>query len=963
MKKLSNRIYFSLLFVLPLLFYPVVYSSGWRSSSDVHAMLEFSASLLALTSGVMILIHFLTTGNRNFLIISCGLIIIGAEELLHGIFSLERIWFVILPTYKLAITTTWLGGNLLLIIAFLISAGAGETQIRASRRIFYSVLFNVMSFIAASLLVYLIFNAPFLPDFVKLASTQKKFSELILGVLFLTAFTIHFRIYREKISTSPIIKGLISFLVIRALVHFYFAGSRNFYDANWDVAHILSLLSYFFPILGVWAEMLKLHHYSQAKVTELALEREEHMRAIEALKESEEKLNHIFSNISDVIYSVNTISKEFNYLSPSFTRLTGYTTEDIKRLGGREKFIQKVVNVSTFEEWENFLQKLNNDHSQKDFSFETLWHCKDGTDKYLSDHWIPIFINGKLDSTYGILTDITRRKLSEQIVTNQNISLSSINRFAIGLSKLSFTDSLEDFIARQLKDISGARLVIFSVFDRANHYLLPKTIETEDEHSVEVNSLLAGFLNEPQSKISEGSYQDLASGTTRRTDNLTEASYGAITGTTGKKIQSLLDIQRFIVLVYVIHGNIFGTTILGMPPALQDPSDEILENFNHFTAAALQQKHSEKVIRESEEKFRTLFEKAKDGIILINLNRDYILINESFASIHGYTLEEIEKIKLENLNTPETNSKAAERIDKINKGDTSHFVVTHYHKLGNIITLDVAASIINLGDEKYIIAFHRDITDKLNAEDELKKKMAELTRLNEELEKFIYANQELKQFTYIASHQLQEPIRTVSNFSKIIEEDFSEALGGEGVKHLHIIRDASKRMARLIDLLLDYSQLGRNKTLDYTDCNKLVESVVSALDSVIDQSKAEIIINHLPYLHIYEVEFRQLFYNLLSNAIKFSKENTRPVITISSWRRNDSWLFAVADNGIGIDPVQFGKIFEIFQRLHQDENVYEGKGIGLAYCKKIVQIHHGEIWVESEVGKGSTFFFTIPVLN
>ncbi len=127
--------------------------------------------------------------------------------------------------------------------------------------------------------------------------------------------------------------------------------------------------------------------------------------------------------------------------------------------------------------------------------------------------------------------------------------------------------------------------------------------------------------------------------------------------------------------------------------------------------------------------------------------------------------------------------------------------MTHYHKLGNIITLDVAASIINLGDEKYIIAFHRDITDKLNAEDELKKKMDELTRMNEELEKYIYANQELKQFTYIASHQLQEPIRTVSNFSKIIEEDFSEALGGEGVKHLHIIRDASKRMAKLIDLL------------------------------------------------------------------------------------------------------------------------------------------------------------------
>jgi PAS domain S-box-containing protein len=963
MKKPGKYIYFAILFILPLLFYPAIYSSGWRSSSDVHAMLEFSSSLLALTAGIMVLIHFLTTGNRSFLIISCGLILIGAEELVHGIFALERIWFVILPAYNLAITTTWLGGNLLLLISFLISAAAGEKEIKASNRIMYSILFNLLSFIAATILVYFIFNSSFLPDFVKMGSTQKKITELLMGTMFIIAFFINFRIKREHISTSPIIKGLISFLLIRALVHIYIAGSRDFYDANWDVAHLLSLLSYFFPILGVWAEMLKLHHYSQLKLAELAREKEEHMRAIEALQKSEEKLNHLFSNISDVIYSVDVASQEFNYLSPSFTRLTGYTFEDIKKTGGRKKFVQKVVDASTFKEWEEFLLKLDKDQSQKDFNYETLWHCKDGTYKYLSDHWIPIFVNGKIDSTYGILTDVTQRKLSEQILTNQNISLSRINQVAIGFSKLSFNDSLEDFITKQAKEISGASLVIFSVFDSAKRRLLPVNIETDEEYSREINSILADYLNGTQIELSEAEYQNLLSGTTRRMDNLTDASCGGISDPAGKKIQTILDINRFIVLVYVIQGNIFGTTILGMTSGLHDPSNEILENFNHFTAAALQQRHSEKVTRESEEKFRTLFEKAKDGIILINLNRDYILINEAFAKIHGYSIPEIEEIKLENLNTPETNSKAEERIRRILHGDTSQFVVTHYHKLGKIITLDVASSIINLGDDKYIIAFHRDITDKLIAEDELKAKMAELTMLNAELEKYIYANQELKQFTYIASHQLQEPIRTVSNFSNIIEEDFSEALGYEGVKHLHIIRDASKRMAKLIDSLLDYSQLGRNKTMDYIDCNKLVETVISDLDSQIDESKAEIIVNHLPYLHIYQVEFRQLFYNLLSNAIKFRKENTRPEVIISSWKQDDSWLFAVADNGIGIDPEHFEKIFDIFQRLHIDENIYKGKGIGLAYCNKIIQIHNGEIWVESEPGKGSTFYFSIPVIN
>jgi light-regulated signal transduction histidine kinase (bacteriophytochrome) len=248
------------------------------------------------------------------------------------------------------------------------------------------------------------------------------------------------------------------------------------------------------------------------------------------------------------------------------------------------------------------------------------------------------------------------------------------------------------------------------------------------------------------------------------------------------------------------------------------------------------------------------------------------------------------------------------------------------------------------------------------AEVELKKKMVELLSVNKELEQFAHANAELEQFAFIASHNLQQPLRTISNYMQIFEEDYSDKIDDKAREYLLVINDAAKRMISQLDSLLDFSRLGRNLKLSKVDCNKIINNVLADLETMIVASDASIEVSNMPELNVYESEFSQLFQNLIVNAIKFQKPDSKPKIKISSEKSKTKWKFSINDNGIGISSRSFHKIFDIFQRLHKDAE-YEGHGIGLAFCKKIVELHKGNIWVESTVGQGTTFYFTIANLT
>ncbi len=230
--------------------------------------------------------------------------------------------------------------------------------------------------------------------------------------------------------------------------------------------------------------------------------------------------------------------------------------------------------------------------------------------------------------------------------------------------------------------------------------------------------------------------------------------------------------------------------------------------------------------------------------------------------------------------------------------------------------------------------------------------------LHRTAEELARSNKDLEQFAYVASHDLREPLRTVTGFVQILQDRYQDKLDARAGEYINFAVEGARRMQQLIDDLLTYSRVGSSAAIKLWNTQKSLDRALSFLKGSIAESKAWITVDPMPTLYADGTLLAQVFQNLIGNAIKFRSE-APPEIHIGAKRSKDAWLFWVKDNGIGMDPEYSQKIFVIFKRLHTRDK-YPGTGIGLAICKKIVEQHGGEIWVESESGKGSTFYFTLP---
>lgn len=248
-----------------------------------------------------------------------------------------------------------------------------------------------------------------------------------------------------------------------------------------------------------------------------------------------------------------------------------------------------------------------------------------------------------------------------------------------------------------------------------------------------------------------------------------------------------------------------------------------------------------------------------------------------------------------------------------------------------------------------VVVIVRNISERKDAERALAQHSLKLARSNAELE----------QFAYVASHDLQEPLRTIQSYLQLIERRYADVLDEAGEEFIGYAIEGAKRMRELINDLLSYARVtSRAKPLEETSSAEIVGGVVKALEASIKDNEAEIEIGELPAVMCDSGQLAQVFQNLISNALKFHGDHA-PRIEVGARKNGSAWVFTVSDNGIGMDPKYADKIFTIFQRLHA-RGEYEGTGIGLALCKKIVERHGGKIWVESEEGSGSRFHFTIP---
>lgn len=260
------------------------------------------------------------------------------------------------------------------------------------------------------------------------------------------------------------------------------------------------------------------------------------------------------------------------------------------------------------------------------------------------------------------------------------------------------------------------------------------------------------------------------------------------------------------------------------------------------------------------------------------------------------------------------------------------------------------------------------ILKKVNCELEAKvlERTTELVQAKQKLEtinsELIHSNQELEQFAYIVSHDLQAPLRSVNMFADLLAQEYQNKLTEEAHQYIKYITDGATRMQALIQDLLLYCRAGKNEqTWISIDLKEIVQQVIHDLQETIETNNAIITIKNLPIVQVNPTEINQLFQNLISNGLKFCSQD-QPEIVIDTKLVEQQWLISVQDNGIGIESQYHQEIFQVFQRLYTHEQ-YPGTGIGLAICQKIVHRYEGKIWVESELGKGSTFYFTLPLKN
>lgn len=396
-------------------------------------------------------------------------------------------------------------------------------------------------------------------------------------------------------------------------------------------------------------------------------------------------------------------------------------------------------------------------------------------------------------------------------------------------------------------------------------------------------------------------------------------------------------------------------------------------------------RNAERALQESEKRYRAIFELSAVGQTELELpTRRFLAVNRRFCEITGYSHDELLTMTVADVTHPDDRAYDMERFERtLTGGQREHFSEKRYlRRDGTIRWVDVRGRLMRdqEGEPTRLVEIISDITDRRAAEQALRESEQELREMNESLEQRVaqrtdellranrtlaQRNRELHDFANVASHDLREPLRKIQTFADLIENDFGSALGGEGRQYLERMRAVASRMTELLSDLRSFSRLtSGGDQFVRVDLDDVIREVLSDLEIRILDSGGDVNVGSLPSVRGVSSQLRQLFQNLIENALKFQRPGEAPMVRVAAAPQDESGVIRifVADNGIGFDPVFAERIFVPSQRLHR-RSAYEGTGMGLAICRRIVEHHGGTITAESREGEGAQFTVTFPAVD
>jgi PAS domain S-box-containing protein len=375
-------------------------------------------------------------------------------------------------------------------------------------------------------------------------------------------------------------------------------------------------------------------------------------------------------------------------------------------------------------------------------------------------------------------------------------------------------------------------------------------------------------------------------------------------------------------------------------------------------------KEQARVLQKAEQRFRSLLEAAPDAMVMCRVDGEVVMVNSRTEILFNCGRD---KLMSKNFRTlvPGWGFRLPEAWDDDSGAavePVQQRVELHAFPEGRApFPVEITFSPLHTEEGLVVTSAIRDISERKRTEEQIRQLNTSLeARVLERTEALMRSNEELQQFAYVASHDLQEPLRTVSVYAQLMAARYRGQLQGDADQFISFIVESAERMERLIHDLLDFSRVDARGADFFTkvDCDMVLDDAIRNLRSLIEESGAIITRARLPVVNGDAIQLTRLFQNLLANSIKYRSEQP-PRIHIAADGASAEWRFSVIDNGIGIEPQYAEKVFGIFKCL-QPRDKSSGSGMGLAICRKIVSRHEGRIWVESEIAKGATFYFTLP---